>query len=124
MMLLLWACSGMEYAVPEATVFLEEEEWKGSLSFVQFVGDKEQCRMDYSLESGEEKDCTSCSWEVLFQLEALSEPCVFSSLERLSFLVDENQDWWVLEENGWEHWGTVQAEEQYWEFISAYRFLD
>ena len=124
MIVLLWSCVGENFAVPEATVFFEEGNWEGTVSFVRFEGTKEQCRMDYSLIEGEELDCTSCVWEVSFQLEALSQPCIFSSLQNLSFRVGESQEWLVQEESGWEEWGTVQAEAETWEFISSYRFFE
>ena len=52
MMFFLWACVGAEFAVPEATVFFEDQVWEGTLSFLRIEGDKEQCRMDYSLIEG------------------------------------------------------------------------
>ena len=124
MIVLLWACAAENFAIPEATVFSDEGKWEGVLSFVRFEGEKEQCRMDYSLNEGEEVDCSSCIWEVSFALEALSEPCIFSSLQSLSFRVGESQEWLVQEESGWEEWGTVQGEADTWEFISSYRFLE
>jgi len=124
MIVLLWACAVEEFAVPEATVFFEDQAWEGTLSFVRFEGEKELCRMDYSLMEGKEVTCDACLWEVSFQLLALSEPCVFSSLESLSFRVGADKEWIVLEDTGWENWGTVEEGENSWDFISSYHFLE
>ena len=123
MIVLLWACAGANFAVPEATVFSEEGDWEGTLSFVRFEGTKEQCRMDYSLQEGEEIECSSCVWEVSFELEPLSEPCIFSTLQNLSFRIGESQEWFVQEESGWEEWGEASFDEGVWSLVSSFHFF-
>lgn len=120
---LLFSCSGIEYVLPEAEVFFHDEEgWEGSLSFLSFDGEREQCVMYYTMQ-GEEEDCTDCIWQVEFTLSSLSEPCVYSDLESLSFRLGTDNQWFVKEETGWEEWGSATEEDGYWSFVSAHRFL-
>lgn len=118
--LLLFACASQEYALPQAEVF--EDDWEGSLSFISYQGESEICTTHYSM-IGTPVDCDSCVWEVTFMLSELSEECVYSELDTLSFRVDEDDSWLVREESGWEAWGQATEEQGVWSLVSSYRFF-
>ena len=123
MFFLLFACAGEKYALPEAEVFYDEEEgWEGTLSFVSFEGDREECSMFYTM-NGEERDCTDCIWEVGFELSPVSESCIYSELEFLTFRLGVDYQWLVQEKSGWEEWGVATEENNSWSFVSSHRFL-
>ena len=122
-MIAIWmlACSTAEYVIPQADVF-SGDSWEGSLSFHAFEGKQEVCQTVYGL-LGEERACEDCIWEVSFVLESLSDACVYDDLELLVFRVGTDGEWYVLEESGWEQWGTAAESDGYWSFVSGYHFF-
>ena len=110
--LVFWACQATnepDYFVPESSLFTEEEQWQGSLSFVS-----EQCLTAYALK-GEAESCSDCQMQIRFELELLSSECAFEHIEVLSFKIDNEQRWWVEELEGWAQWGYAEAVTDVWE---------
>tara|TARA_B100000683_G_C12453482_1_gene541121 strand:- start:1021 stop:1389 length:369 start_codon:yes stop_codon:yes gene_type:complete len=118
--LIIMACASQEYVLPQAEVF--EEDWEGSLSFTSYQGNREECSMHYSM-VGFAQDCEDCSWQAEFILEPISDACAYSDLEALSFLVNKNNTWLVLEESGWEEWGEASFDEGVWSLVSSFHFF-
>ncbi len=118
--MMIMACASQEYVLPQAEIF--EDDWEGSLSFVSYKGNREECSMHYGM-SGQSSDCEDCSWEAEFILESISDPCVYSDLELLSFRVDKNNRWMVLEESGWEEWGEASYDDGVWSLVSSFYFF-
>ena len=109
---LLWGCAQEPYAIPESDIYQSDELWQGSLSFVSNT-----CATVYSLE-GEEQECEECTLSVRFVLSSLEEECLFSDLEVLHFRISEAQEWLVLEESGWELWGSAEEQDNIWNLRS------
>ena len=109
---LLWSCAQEPYAIPESDIYTDDDAWMGSLSFVS-----DTCSSVYSME-GEEQDCEECTLSVRFVLSPLEEECMFSDIELLHFRISTTQEWLVLENSGWEVWGSAEQQDDVWKLRS------
>ena len=126
MLIALFGCApSIEYAVPQAEIFMLEEATEGALQFDFHLGSttkESSCSTIYKLE-GEELLCEDCIWDIMFSLERLSDECVYSELEQLRFRVESDR-WMVLEDTGWEQWGEAfMIENNVWLLTPLYALL-
>ena len=116
MIFMMFGCAQQPFAVPESDIFQIDTQWEGSLSFVS-----DTCTTVYSLR-GEKQECEGCLHSIRFVLSSLEDGCIFSDLEVLHFRISQEQDWMVLEESGWENWGTAELQDNAWNLRSEQVF--
>ena len=122
--LLLGCAAELSLGVPSADIFISGTEVEGILEISSHMGNTQSapiCTTVYSLE-GMQAACDDCTWEADLNLALLSQACIFSDLTRLRFQVRGDR-WMVLEQTGWEQWGSATEEEEAWSLRASYALL-